>query len=243
MESTALTILRAIEEEGIRDRSAEVTVKVPTEVALYILNQKRDHLIEIEQRYNLSVIVDHDDTLVPPRFTLERTRPRTSEERDEGPTPETFGGQGTRMDEVEAEDVHEEAENGTPSAEANGEDDEERSKRKGKRRRRRRKRKPEETAIETAALEEGEQAATNDEADAEPETEAATEAEAEVEAEVEPLRLRVKPRRTLMPEAKRRPSLNPMRKLRSRDVGAGGVRQERAPTTRARQGMPQPTRP
>ena len=40
-ESTALHVLRAIEEEGMRRRSAEITVAVPTAVALYILNQKR----------------------------------------------------------------------------------------------------------------------------------------------------------------------------------------------------------
>src|SRR5439155_1455455 len=40
VESTALYVLRAIEEEGIRRRSAEICIYVPTNVALYILNQK-----------------------------------------------------------------------------------------------------------------------------------------------------------------------------------------------------------
>ena len=43
-ESTALHVLRAIEEEGMRRRSAEIAVAVPTVVALYILNQKRADL-------------------------------------------------------------------------------------------------------------------------------------------------------------------------------------------------------
>jgi len=42
LESTVLHVLRVIEEEGIRRRSDEITVHVPTQVALYILNQKRD---------------------------------------------------------------------------------------------------------------------------------------------------------------------------------------------------------
>src|SRR5690606_13556867 len=46
-ESTALHVLRAIEEEGIRRRAAEIRVTVPTHVALYLLNQKRGGLAEI----------------------------------------------------------------------------------------------------------------------------------------------------------------------------------------------------
>src|SRR5678815_2848338 len=48
VESTALHVLRSIEEEGIRRRSAEICIYVPTTVALYILNQKRDSLNQIE---------------------------------------------------------------------------------------------------------------------------------------------------------------------------------------------------
>ncbi len=46
-ESTALHVLRAIEEEGMRRRSAEISVAVPTAVALYILNHKREALVRI----------------------------------------------------------------------------------------------------------------------------------------------------------------------------------------------------
>ena len=56
-ESTALHVLRAIEEEGMRRRSAEICVAVPTKVALYILNQKRESLKQIEARYGFRVIV------------------------------------------------------------------------------------------------------------------------------------------------------------------------------------------
>ncbi len=43
-DSTALHLLRAIEEEGIRRRSLEAIFQVPTEVALYLLNHKREML-------------------------------------------------------------------------------------------------------------------------------------------------------------------------------------------------------
>ena len=57
VESTALYVLRSIEEEGIRRRSAEVCIYVPTTVALYILNQKRESLAQIETRYGVKVMV------------------------------------------------------------------------------------------------------------------------------------------------------------------------------------------
>jgi ribonuclease E len=74
VDSAALSILRMIEEEGIRQGSAELVLHVPTKIALYILNQKRPALSEIEKRYGLQVLLHSDDTLVPPDFKLERVR-------------------------------------------------------------------------------------------------------------------------------------------------------------------------
>src|SRR6267154_4149844 len=73
-ESTALHVLLAIEAEGIRRRSAEICIYVPTAVALYVLNQKRDALIQVETRYGFRVAVARDDALIPPSFRLERLR-------------------------------------------------------------------------------------------------------------------------------------------------------------------------
>src|SRR5678816_1725965 len=75
VESTALYVLRAIEEEGTRRRSAEISLYVPTNVALYILNQKRESLTQIEARYGIKVVVARDDALIPPAFRVERLRP------------------------------------------------------------------------------------------------------------------------------------------------------------------------
>ena len=74
MASSALHVLRMIEEEGIRRRSSQIAVHVATDVGLYILNQKRDALAEIEQRYGLHVLLGRDDDLIPPDFRLERLR-------------------------------------------------------------------------------------------------------------------------------------------------------------------------
>ncbi|MEM8589490.1 MAG: Rne/Rng family ribonuclease [Pseudomonadota bacterium] len=75
-ESSALLVLRAVVEEGIRKRSAGLTISVPTKVALYILNQKRAALAEIEARYGFDVAIEADDSLLVPGFRLERSRAR-----------------------------------------------------------------------------------------------------------------------------------------------------------------------
>lgn len=75
-ESMAMRVLRAIEEEGIRMRTSEITVKVPTEVALYILNQKRSTLVDLEARYGFQVILEGDDSVIPPDIDIERVKGR-----------------------------------------------------------------------------------------------------------------------------------------------------------------------
>ena len=73
-ESTALVVLRAIEEEGGNHRASEITVHVPTSVALYILNHKREAIVELETKYKIKVLLSNDDSLVPPDLRLERTK-------------------------------------------------------------------------------------------------------------------------------------------------------------------------
>ena len=88
-ESLALQVLRRLEEEGIRDAGGEMTVTVPTQVALYLLNRKRDHLVAIEQRYDFKVSVETDDQISTDAFAIERDgvlterRPVPAEERRE----------------------------------------------------------------------------------------------------------------------------------------------------------------
>jgi len=79
-ESTALQLLRAVEEEGLKKRSAEIAVFAPPKVALYILNQKRPMLTGIEGRHRFQVLVNQDEALVPPDFRIEVTRTRTPAE-------------------------------------------------------------------------------------------------------------------------------------------------------------------
>ncbi|HET7594703.1 MAG TPA: ribonuclease E/G, partial [Stellaceae bacterium] len=145
-ESTALHVLRAIEEEGMRRRSAEITVAVPTAVALYILNQKRQALAQAEVRYGFRVAIGSDDTLIPPAFRLERLRALTPAEIAAlpppiAPVPEVDEDE----DIVDEEEAEAEAEAGAEEA-PRGESAEPRPERAegddghGRRRRRRRRR-------------------------------------------------------------------------------------------------------
>ncbi|MBT5778076.1 MAG: Rne/Rng family ribonuclease [Rhodospirillaceae bacterium] len=79
--SSAVHVLRAIEEEGLRERSAEIRVSVPGQIALYILNKKRQALSEIESLYGMTVDFTEDASLIPPMYTIE-----TLSAREGGPS-------------------------------------------------------------------------------------------------------------------------------------------------------------
>ena len=73
-DSAALQVLRAIEEEGSKGKAAEICVHVAPELALHLLNRKRDRLAQIEQRYGMQVVFEPDSKLLPPALRIERTR-------------------------------------------------------------------------------------------------------------------------------------------------------------------------
>ena len=73
-ESMALQVLRALEEEGTRHKLSEVTVSIPGAVALYVLNNKRPMLSDIENRHGFRITLLGDDSVVPPDMRIERVR-------------------------------------------------------------------------------------------------------------------------------------------------------------------------
>ncbi|OUS37703.1 ribonuclease [Rhodobacterales bacterium 56_14_T64] len=76
-DNMALTILRQIEEEGTRNRSREVLVRCPVSIANFLMNQKREHISQIESRYGMSVRIEGDPHLISPDFTLEKFKTAT----------------------------------------------------------------------------------------------------------------------------------------------------------------------
>ncbi len=73
-EGAALQTLRAIEEEGAKRRSAEILVHVPSAVALYMLNQKRERLRAIEAGMGMAVQFAVDASLLPGATRIDRLR-------------------------------------------------------------------------------------------------------------------------------------------------------------------------
>ncbi len=59
-ESSATLILRALEEEGIRGANNHFEVKLPSDIAVYMLNQKRRNLADLEEKYGIEIVISAD---------------------------------------------------------------------------------------------------------------------------------------------------------------------------------------
>ena len=135
-DNLALSIIRSIEEEGTRRRSREVLVKAPVGISNYLMNQKRDHITQIEARYGLSVRIEGDPTLVSPDFSMEKFKTAT---RVIAPveTAHVVSVDTSLMDQIDEDEVADE-ETQSDSAPANPQQGDEDGKPKRRRRRRRR---------------------------------------------------------------------------------------------------------
>ncbi|MEP2556770.1 MAG: Rne/Rng family ribonuclease, partial [Rhizobiaceae bacterium] len=70
--SVAISVLRSIEEQLNRNSRHNLTVKVTTETALYMLNQKRESVGDLESRFNVSISIATDDALGNTPCSIER---------------------------------------------------------------------------------------------------------------------------------------------------------------------------
>jgi ribonuclease E len=73
-ESSALQILRIIQEESLKDNTAAVLVQVPVEVASFLLNEKRTEITKIELKQRISVLLVPNKSLDTPNYKLERLK-------------------------------------------------------------------------------------------------------------------------------------------------------------------------
>ena len=143
-ESSALVALRGLEKEGTRGRAKRVRISVPTSVAIYLLNEKRDHLLMIEQRFAMSISVTADDSILAPEFSIEALENR--EPGEELPIAPLS------VESIEAIEIDDTSDEDDDEDEAEARDegrDEPRDASGGRRRRRRRRRKP--SSDDTAA--------------------------------------------------------------------------------------------
>lgn len=74
VESLALSVLRLIEEESMKEGTRRVSVQLPVDVASFLLNEKRHQIIHIEEHHKLHVMVIPNEKLCTPHYLLERTR-------------------------------------------------------------------------------------------------------------------------------------------------------------------------
>ncbi|MEM7543295.1 MAG: Rne/Rng family ribonuclease [Pseudomonadota bacterium] len=80
VESTALAVLRLIEEEAMKDSTAAVSAQVPVDVATFLLNEKRQDITGLEQRNRSTVLLIPNQNLETPHFEIQRIREQDSEQ-------------------------------------------------------------------------------------------------------------------------------------------------------------------
>jgi ribonuclease E len=74
VESSALHMLRVIQEEAIKDNTAAVHAQVPVEVATYLLNEKRAEIAKLEARVKVEIVLIPNKYIETPHYKLERLR-------------------------------------------------------------------------------------------------------------------------------------------------------------------------
>ncbi|MGN6684194.1 MAG: ribonuclease E/G, partial [Devosia sp.] len=135
VESVALMVMRNVEDHVLKKPGQSINVRVPVDVALYILNSKRNTLNNLEAKYGLSITIVADDHVGAQHYAIERGEARMIP--GEQPAP-----QHVRVDSAVVEEIDDEAIEDEEEDEAEGEAREARSddggERNGRRRRRRR---------------------------------------------------------------------------------------------------------
>src|SRR5690348_2188103 len=79
--SCALSVLRAIEEHLISRKSENLTVKCNRDVAAYVLNEKRNHLLDLEASYGISIFITPSDEIKGSQAQVERAGERAVSQR------------------------------------------------------------------------------------------------------------------------------------------------------------------
>jgi ribonuclease E len=83
IESLGLSIVRIIEEEALKENTAQVRAILPIEIAAYLLNEKRQSIIDIEKRQHVLIIVVPNAHLLTPQYEVERIRLSDITDKDE----------------------------------------------------------------------------------------------------------------------------------------------------------------
>jgi ribonuclease E len=213
-DNLALNILRQLEEEGTRGRSKEVLLKAPVGIINFLMNNKREHIAQIEARYGLSVRLEADPFLISPDFEIEKFK--TASRKVAEVTTPVVSVDASLMDDWDDSDAEAEAEDESTDQDdqqsqdngANGEDDDQPKKKRRRRRRRggrgRNKNKSGEGEDQSQSESEGAEAQTQSD-DGEAKTEAPAETPADTEAETVKAEPEAEPAAEEKPKRKRAP--------------------------------------
>ncbi|MGN6145740.1 MAG: Rne/Rng family ribonuclease [Mesorhizobium sp.] len=177
--STALLVVRAIEEFLLKDSRSHITVKTPTATALYVLNHKRSTLVDLEQRFGLTITIEADDTVGVQHYLIVRGALAEKPEgfvENKAPQPVIIEEEPEDDIVVEAEDEAEDEQPRHQGSQQHGHDGENGD---GQRKRKRRRRRRGGRDREQGAAQQGEAVAATQEDDGEAEpAEADTDGEA-----------------------------------------------------------------
>ncbi|MCF6443181.1 ribonuclease E/G [Nereida sp. MMG025] len=221
-DSTGLSILRQLEEEGVRGRTKEVLVKCPVGIANFLMNMKREHIAQIEERYGMSVRIEGDPALVSPDFSMEKFKTASRVVKAAAPVVSVDASIMAGID----DDVEEaEAEAAKPAAT----EDEQQPK---KRRRRRRRRRGGNDNRDDAASQDDAKDASADETPAQADADADTPSE-EAAEEKPKRRSRSRKKADVAPDAEVEAEAEP--KADTEDAPAEKPKRKRAPRKTAAQ--------
>ncbi len=166
-DAAAIIVLRSLEDEAMKHRdAAQMILHIPNTVAMYMLNSKRKHVTEIEERYGLSILIRVDDALGASGYKIDVVRGGEDEET------ESASGE-----ELESQDCGNRDE---------GEGREDRGGRRGRRGGRGRRGRGRERNEDASNDDQAEQSAPQEETAAEEQTPAKAEAKNESKAESKP---------------------------------------------------------
>jgi ribonuclease E len=243
-DNLALNILRQLEEEGTRRRSREVLLKAPVAIVNYLVNHKREHIAQIEQRYGMGIRLEADAFLISPDFEIEKFKTATRAVPEvAAPVVSANAALMEDLDEVVEDEIDEvvEAEE-TPESPEGTEGDEGTKKKRRRRRRRPRSKTSTGENGENGENGAGTDEAAQDEAAAEPVAEEApVEAEAEVVAEAEPEE-KPKPARTSRSSSSRSRSRKKVEPVAEEAAGEAQAEAEAEPAAKPAPKRKPPTR-
>ena len=74
-ESLALSILRILEEESIKENTGQIEAQLPVPVATYLLNEKRKSIQLLEKRHGVDLLLIPNANLDTPHYQVLRRRP------------------------------------------------------------------------------------------------------------------------------------------------------------------------